>query len=312
MKKRLIVSTLSQFCENSDLPRRLLEESGFEVRENKTGRRIRSEEMSEALKEADGVIAAVEPYEAQLLQSLPQLKCISRCGAGCDAIDLEAARENNIEVMVTRDEIVEPVAQLTIAMMLGLARNFAQHACDFSQGLWKKHTAVLISEWSVGLVGFGKIGRRVADYLRPFGPRLLVTDPYAESESIPEEVTLCDLERLLKESDCVSLHASTNPNDPPLLGRKEFALMKQGGVIVNTARGYMIDHLALEEALFAGRLKGAALDVFDREPYAGRLAKHPSVLLTPHVATLTKKSRIAMEVKAAQNIIDFFDRLERT
>lgn len=303
--------TLSQFCERDERPRRVLCDAGFHVIENKTARRIRKEEMYEALRDADAVLAAVEPYSAELLKQLPKLKCISRCGAGTDAVDLVAAKKYNKTVLATTDEIVEPVAQMAVGMMLALARNFILHKSDFLGGQWKKHTGFLLSEWTIGLIGFGKIGRAVAKYLRPFGPKILVADPYLSQRDMPEEMTLSSLDELLAKADLVSLHASLPPSAGYLLGEKEFSAMKRGSFFVNTARGYLVDEKSLEKMIQSGHLAGAAMDVFEMEPYSGSLTRYPNVLATPHVATLTHASRAAMELRCAQNVVDFFERLER-
>lgn len=311
MSSKTVYVALSQFCEKEDTPRNLLIHNGFRVIENKMGRRIREEEMFAALKGVDAVLAAVEPYTEELLSKLPQLKCISRCGAGVDAIDLEAAKKYGKEVLITREEIVEPVAQMTLGMIFSLARNFIAHKLDFQEGRWKKRTGVLLSEWTMGLIGFGQVGRKVEKYLRPFGPKILVSDPNLSNKDLSPGVERCSLEDLLAQSDLVSLHAASKPSDGPLLGKREFTKMKKGSFFVNTARGYLVDEGALEEAIRSGILAGAALDVFEEEPYHGSLARYPNVLLTPHVSTLTSGSRLAMELKCAQNVVDFFDRLEK-
>ena len=310
MSTKTVYVTLSQFCESDDRPRKILFDAGFDVEENKTGRRIKREEMFEALKNADAVLAAVEPYDAELLAKLPKLKCISRCGAGADAIDAEAAKKYQKEIFVTRDEIVEPVAQMTLGMFFSLARNVVLHKCDFQAGNWKKRTGVLLSEWVIGLVGFGKIGRAVEKYLRPFGPKILVADPCLSNENLGEGVEVCSLQDLLTRSDLVSLHAASKPGDGPILGKSEFSKMKRGSFLVNTARGYMVDEKAMEEAIQSEILAGVALDVFEEEPYTGSLGKYHNVVVTPHVATLTKASRVAMELRCAKNVVDFFERMQ--
>ena len=297
---------LQQWCETTDAPRRALEAAGFTVQRNLLGRRLRPDEMPELLRDADAVLAGVEPYDAALLRRLPRLRCISRCGAGTDAIDVEAARQLGIAVFTTPDEVIEPVAQLTVAMMLGLARNLGLHQADFRAGRWQKQTGALLSEWTIGLVGFGRIGQAVHGYLKPFRPRLLVVDPAYRAEQMPEGVELRDLSELLAASDVVSLHASRPPEAGPLIGRKELAVMKRGSRLVNTARGYLVDDAALFGALTSGHLAGAALDVFEHEPYAGPLARLPQVLCTPHVATLTRASRVAMELRCAQQVVSSF------
>jgi len=306
MARPLVYVSLQQFCEQDDRPRRLLEEAGLEVRVNPLGRRLRREEMTALLRDADGVLAGVEPYDAGILAALPRLHCISRCGAGTDAIDLEAARRRGITIYTTADEVVEPVAQLTVAMILALARNLPVHQSELREGQWVKHTGVLLSEWTIGLVGFGRIGRAVERYLRMFKPRVLVFDPALRQRDLPPAVELRDFPSLLSEADVVSLHAARRPDEGPLLGPGEFAAMKPGGYLVNTARGFLVDEAALLDALQSGRLAGAALDVFQQEPYEGPLSTLPNVLCTPHVATLTKTSRASMEWRSAKNLIQHF------
>jgi D-3-phosphoglycerate dehydrogenase len=305
MARPVVYVTLQEFCAGSDQPRAVLEAAGCDVRQNPLGRRLRRDEMPRLLQDADAVLAGVEPYDAELFAQLPRLRCISRCGAGTDAIDLAAARERGVAVSTTAEEVVEPVAQLTVAMVLALARNVPLHLSDGRQGLWKKRPGRLLSEWTIGLLGFGRIGRRVERYLRAFGPRILVHDPAVRTD-LPDGVVWRDLRSLLAESDAVSLHVTRAKEAGPLLGPQEFALMKPGSVLVNTARGFLVDEAALERALREGRLAGAALDVFAEEPYAGPLAGLPNVLCTPHVASLTRASRAAMELRAAANIVAHF------
>lgn len=306
MARPLIYVSLQQFCEQDDRPRRLLEGAGLEVRVNPLGRRLRREEMTALLRDADGILAGVEPYDSGILDALPRLRCISRCGVGTDAIDLEAARRRGITIYTTTDEVVEPVAQLTMAMILALARHIPQQLAEMRAGQWTKRIGALLSEWTIGLVGFGRIGRAVARYLWPFGPRLLAADPHVDARDLPEGVVLRPLPSLLAESHLVSLHASRRVTEGPLISRAEFALMPRGSYLVNTARGFLVDETVLYEALCSGALAGAALDVFQDEPCTSPLAQLPNVLCTPHIATLTNASRTAMEWRCAYNVVQHF------
>jgi len=303
MARTIVYVALQQFCEADDRPLRLLHEAGFEVRRNALGRRLRKEELVELLAGAEAVLAGVEPYDAEVLARLPQLRCISRCGVGTDAIDLQEARRRGIAVYTTADEVVEPVAQMTVAMMLALARNLPQHGLDAHGGVWKKRSGALLSEWTIGLVGFGRIGRKVAEYLRVFGSRLLVADPALRATDVPAPLELKELAALLAQADLISIHATRPASEGPLIGRKELAMMKQGSYLVNTARGFLMDEAALADALGRDHLAGAALDVFQAEPYTGPLASLPNVLCTPHVATLTRASRAAMEWHCARSVV---------
>lgn len=300
----MVYVTLQQFCERDPRPRNLLREAGFEVRENTLGRRVRREEMPALLRDAHAVLAGVEPYDATLLAMLPNLRCISRCGVGTDAVDLEAARRRGVAVLTTPEEVVEPVAQMTLAMILSLARNLPRHLAEMRDGQWKKRTGALLSEWSIGLVGFGRIGRAVERYLRVFGPRVLVVDPALKAGDVPSTVEWCEFPSLLGAADLISLHASRRLDEGALLGRRELAMMKPGSALVNTARGFLVEEAALYDALRSGHLAAAALDVFEREPYTGPLTTLPQVLCTPHVASLTNRSRAAMELRSAQHIVD--------
>lgn len=309
MKPLVAYVALQQFACDDPMPRQRLIESGFEVRENPFGRRLRGEEMAEVLRDADAVLAGIEPYTASVLAALPKLRCISRCGVGLDSIDLEAAQQRGIAVYRTANEVVDPVAQLTIAMMLALARNLPHHMHDAREGRWVKRTGALLSEWTIGIVGFGRIGQAVVGLLRPFGSRVLIHDPGIDLGSAPSGLRSVPLDALLAEADLVSLHADRAQGAGALLGAAELARMKRGSFLVNTARGHLVDQDALLAALQSGRLTGAALDVFEPEPYTGPLAQLPQVLCTPHVASLTRSSRAAMELRAAQQIVEHFARM---
>lgn len=306
MAGELIYVTLQQFCERDVRPRRLLEEAGFTLRFNTSGRRMVPAQMCDILREVDGVLAGVEPYDEGLLAALPKLRCISRCGVGTDSIDLEAARRRGIAVYNTAAEVIEPVAQMTLAMMLALARHFPAHLTAARQGQWQKQTGVLLSEWVIGLVGFGRIGQAVERLLRPFGPRVVVADPACRAKALPPGVEWRELDALLAEADLVSLHAGRRPQEGPLLGARELTVMKAGSFLVNTARGFLIDEQALYEAVRGGHLAGAALDVYSTEPYTGLLTQLPTVLTTPHVASLTRASRARMEWRCASNVVEHF------
>ena len=308
MSAPTVYIALQQFGEDDARPRRLLAGAGMIVRENTLGRRLRREDLLPQLLDVDAVLAGVEPYDAELLEALPRLRCISRCGTGTDRIDLEAATRRQIRVFTTPDETVDAVAQMAVAMILALARNLPWHVVDAHADRWRKRTGWLMSEWTIGLVGFGRIGRAVERLLRPFGPRVLVADPAVSGADLPKGVELRPLSALLAEADLVSLHAARRREDGPLLARREIDSMKRGGRLVNTARGFLVDETALIEAVVSGQVAAAALDVFEEEPYTSSLTRLPQVLCTPHVATLTRASRTAMELRCAQQVVDFFAR----
>src|SRR5262245_16484153 len=307
MKKTVYIAS-SQFCERDQTPMQKLLDAGFGVRRNSLGRRLKPDEMLPEIGNAEAVIAGLETYDSSILDALSGLRCISRCGVGTDTIDLEAAAKKRIAIFTTPDEVGEAAAQLAVGMIFALARNFPQHASDLRSGLWRKQEGHLLSEWTIGIVGFGRIGRLVDKYLRAFGPRILVVDPAVRQQDVSPDIEVCDLARVLKSSDLLTLHANRRVEEGPLLDRQAFKEMKSGIRIVNTARGYLIDEPALYDALRSGNVAGAALDVYGTEPYGGPLVQMPHVLCTPHVATMTGASRGAMERRAAENVVAFLSR----
>jgi D-3-phosphoglycerate dehydrogenase len=297
---------LQAFAQDDPRPLQVLEQAGFAIRRNTLGRRLRREELAEQLREAVIVLAGLEPYDASVFEAAPALRCISRCGVGTDAIDLEAARRRGVTVLTTPDEVTAPVAQLTVAMILALARRLPTHLDAMRRGVWVRQLGALASEWTVGLVGFGRIGQAVARYLRPFGFRLAAHDPAYGPGDLPADVPWQPLPALLAGADVVSLHAGGRPGAVPLVGARELALMKRGSFLVNTARGFLVDETALAGALASGHLAGAALDVYAEEPYRGPLSRMPQVLCTPHIGSLTRASRAAMELRCAQQAVEWW------
>jgi D-3-phosphoglycerate dehydrogenase len=171
---------------------------------------------------------------------------------------------------------------------------------------WERIGAHLLAGQTVGLIGLGRIGQRVAQLCRAFHARVLAHDPLSDATQAQSlEVKLVSREQLLREADIISLHASRNAEQPVLIGNAELAVMKRGAVLVNLARGEMVDESALVEALRSGQLAGAGLDVFGTEPYLGPLCDFEQVILTPHSATLTVETRAAMELQCVENALQF-------
>jgi D-3-phosphoglycerate dehydrogenase len=249
-------------------------------------------------------IAGVEPYDAPSLEQLPLIKCISRCGAGVDAIDLKIAKQKNIAVLNTPDAPTEAVAELALTMMLTLSRNITKQVRAVKE--WKRLDAHLLAGKRVGIVGLGRIGKRVIELLKPFHVSVVVNDPYADSSwAAANGITLVKLDELLSTCDIVSLHAAKSVEHPLVLGHEQLTKMKQGAMLINLARGNMVDETALYAALKSGHLWGAGLDVYSQEPYHDVLCELDNVVLTPHSATLTMETRVAMEVECVEKGIRF-------
>ncbi len=304
----LILVSLSTFAAVDKAPLSMLEQSAYTFRIHGSGKRITSYEILEEAVEATVIVAGVESYDADTLASLPKLRCISRCGVGVDSIDLDVARGREIVVLNTPDLPGEAVAELAITMFLSLSRNLRAQANLMGERRWERLSAHLLARRTVGLIGLGRIGRRVAELSGAFGARIIAFDPRGDlrvAEALG--VKLVDKDELLAQADIVSLHASGGSSEPVLIGAPELAAMKRGALLVNLARGGMVDESALVDALQAGQLAGAGLDVFGEEPYAGPLCDFEQVILTPHSATYTLETRSAMESQSVENALAFLN-----
>lgn len=302
----LIFVALSTFAENGKMPLHRLEAAGYPLRIHSTGKRITAEELLRDGPDAVVILAGVEPYDSLMLAQLPELRCISRCGVGVDAIDLSAAKQRGITVANTPGIPTEAVAELALAMFLSLSRNLHPQVNLMQNRQWERKKAHLLAGLTVGLIGLGRIGQRVAELCAAFNTRVLAYDPIVGA-SIARGLgaELVSMDELLSKADIVSLHASKSAGKNVIIGKDQMALMKQGAILVNLARGEMVDENALVEALRAGKLAGAGLDVFGTEPYQGPLCDFDQVILTPHSATLTVETRVAMEMQCVENALDF-------
>ncbi|MEQ8330636.1 MAG: phosphoglycerate dehydrogenase [Longimicrobiales bacterium] len=301
-----IYISLSTFCEYDDTPRQILEESGIPYSLNTTGVRATPDQVLREAADATVIVASVEPYEADLLARLPKLRCISRCGVGVDAIDLAAAEARGVAVRNTPDAPSQAVAELAVTFLLALSRSLIEQDAHLKKREWVRLETHLLSGRTVGIVGFGRIGQRVATLLNAFGMRVLASDPAVSPEQAKAAgAELVALEALLDRADMVTVHASTPEGGAPILGRDELARLKPGAFVANLARGGMVDEAALLEGLESGRIGGAGLDVFSEEPYDGPLLDAPRVILSPHSATRAAETRIRMEIECVQNAVDF-------
>lgn len=304
----LIYIALSTFAVDDRRPLDLLEASGYPYRIHSTGKRITIAELLRDGKDAAVILAGVEPYSSETLAQLPALRCISRCGVGVDAIDLEAARQRGVAVANTPGIPIDAVAELALVMFLALSRNLHLQANLMQARKWERVTAHLLAGRTVGLIGLGNIGRRVAQLCIALNAKVLAYDPLADAVVANGlGISLVAKEQLLRDADIVSLHASKSAGQSVLIGAAELSVMKRGAVLVNLARGDMVDEAALVNALNSGQLSGAGLDVFGAEPYTGTLCDFEQVILTPHSATNTIETRSAMELQCVENALQFLE-----
>lgn len=270
---------------------------------NETGSRLTREELCKVLEGAWGVIAGTEPFDKGVLDSARTLRVISRVGVGTDSIDLQTARERGIAVYTTSAATIQPVAEHTIALILCVLKNIVGYADAIRHGDYKVKSTSLLSGKTVGIIGLGRIGFRVGEMLSCLGCRIVFWDPYLVRSVPPEWKNTGTITDLLSVADIISLHAPSQRNNEPLITRQEFNQCRNGVVLINTARGSLVDETALTEALQTGKVAGAGLDVTNTEPYSGPLSEFSQVIMTPHVASNTLESRSAMEEEAVNNLI---------
>jgi phosphoglycerate dehydrogenase-like enzyme len=286
----------------------LLREAGLSVDlQPKDGARSPSE-LIEVVKGAIAAIVSTDPFDASVFAAAPELRTISRVGVGTDSIDLEAATEARVAVTVTPGANEQTTADHTLALMLAAIRRITEHDASVRRGRWDRAgelTAWELNGKTVGLVGYGRIGKAVGQRLRGFNVRLLATDPALEALDGPE---LVPLDELLGRADIVSLHAPLTEETRGMLDGKRLALMPEQAILVNTARGPLVDEAALIEALEKRSIRAAALDVFADEPPAdSRLLRLDNVVASPHIGGLSDRSIAEMTRRATQNVLDVLD-----
>lgn len=289
----------SSFSEIDKSPLDKLSNAGYRIINNPYKRKLARAEVKELLSsDVCGIIAGLEPLDREVIQGT-RLKVISRVGSGLSNVDLEFCKEQGITVCSTPNGPTEAVAELTLGALLGMLRMIPQMNSELHQGKWEKRIGTQLQGKTVAVVGYGRIGRRVAELLRPFGVRLIAVDPKTDVSSLTDERFL-PLQEALPLADVVTLHSS---GEACLLGEKEIALMKQGVFILNVARGGVVSEDALADGVRGGKIAGAWLDTFVKEPYRGVFENLPQVILTPHVGSYTTECRVSMEKEAVENFL---------
>jgi D-3-phosphoglycerate dehydrogenase len=300
MARRIAIGP-SAFAEEDKTPLELLEQAGCEVIPNPFGRRLTESETIEHLTGVEGLIAGLEPLNRKVLSSARQLKALARVGIGVANVDFDAAREFGIKVSNTPDGPAHAVAELTVTCMLALSRHLVSVNAALHSGEWKKTLGNGLLGATVLLIGFGRIGRKTAEMLVPFGAEIVIHDPFVKEASLPTAVRrVSTLEDGLRQADVVSLHAS---GMECILDARSFAAMRDGVCLLNSARGELVDEEALVAALDSGKVGGAWFDAFWQEPYKGRLLHYDQVLMTPHLGTYTRQCRRDMELAATKNLL---------
>lgn len=302
-----VLITTVPFANMNRLPLELLEGASVDYVINPLGRKLIEDELAEMAVDVDVIIAGTEPITKKVMEKAKNLKLISRVGIGLDSVDLVAAKSRGIAVSYTPDAPAPAVAELTIGLLLSLLRSIHISNSELHKGIWHRHFGRRIPEVTIGIIGAGRIGSRVIRRLSAFGsPRVLVNDINPQAEISPAlKLEWVDKETIFKEADVISVHTPLTRQTVDLISDKEIALMKKGVLLINVARGGIINEKALEMGLKSGDIGGAAIDVFNQEPYLGELANIDECILTAHMGSMSLDCRVRMEIEATEEVLRF-------
>lgn len=261
------------------------------------------------LENADAIVLRTQTLSRELVGKAPRLKMVSRHGVGYDAVDVEALDERQIPLAIVGDVNSATVAEHAMALMLAACRKLLEQDSAMRVSDWERrniHDSAELLGKTLLIIGYGKIGRRLAGLAEAFGMKVTAHDPFVQAGDFGSAAPVDSLASGLRNADVVSIHAPKS--DKPLIGAKELEMMKPGAVLINTSRGGAVDEGALAQALEAGAIGGAGIDVFETEPPGptNPLLSCKNAVLTPHTAALTRECARRMGIVSVQNALDFF------
>lgn len=296
-----VVATARAFCASDGPHQAILRDAGMDL-VLAAGTAPRSAaELAPLAADADALLLGLDHCDASVFTAAPRLKVVSRFGTGVDRVDLDAARRHGVTVTNTPGANTVAVAELTLGLLLALARDLPNAIATARAGEWRRRAGWELAGKTLGLVGLGRIGRAVAERAAVFGMRVIGHDPYAPDVRGVERVELDDL---WPDADVVSLHLGLDADTRNLIDAGVLARMKPGAALLNTSRGGLIDEAALAEALRSGHLASAAADAFDHEPPVGSpLLEMPNFIPTPHLGAATREAARRMGEAAARNVV---------
>ena len=302
--KILVTPTSFQKSQN-DEARAKLEAYADEVVYNDFGRPLEPKEVAEFLKGADGYIAGLDYITEEALQNADSLKVISRYGAGVDRVDLGAAKAKGITVTNTPGTNSTAVCELAFGLMLSLARAIPRLDAAVKNCEWPRNNGIELCGKTLGIVGFGAIGKKLAIRAKAFEMNVIAFDPFFDdSFAIEHGIIKAQIDDVISNSDFISLHVPLNEKTRHMIDEDRIATMKQGAFVINTARGGLIDEAAAAKALESGKLGGVALDAFEIEPpVSSPLFGLKNVIMTPHTGAHTNEAISGMGMMSVENLI---------
>ena len=287
MKILVTVTNYSKYCQAG---KRILQDAGCEIIENTSGRPFTAEELEELVGDVDGAIAGADVWSEQIFRAALKMKVLVRFGVGVDNFDLEAAKKYGITVCNCPGINTTAVAEQAVALILGLTRQIVWLNKETKEGKWPRIMMHELKSCTVGILGFGSIGRNICEKLKVFSPVLIAYDKYVdEKEAERLGVEMVSFEEVLKRSDVISVNLPAVPETIGIINSQNITKMKNGVYLVNTARGSLVKEKDVAEAIRTGKIAGFATDVYAREPITREnpLLSSDRVIMTPHTSAET-------------------------
>jgi len=305
MSKVLI--TTVPFGERNRLPLDLLEHNNIDYTINPLNKKLTEEEVIEMVADFDVIIAGTESITKKVFNNASNLKMISRVGIGLDSVDLLEAKKQSVTVSYTPDAPAPAVAELTIGLMLTLLRSVQLSNMEMHNGKWHRFFGRRLSEVTIGIIGIGRIGAGVLQHLQGFGsPKILVNDiSYDNNLDKKFNIEWLDKETIYQRADVITIHTPLTAQTKDMIKKEQLLSMKEDAIIINTARGGIINEQDLYEVMQDGHLSGAAIDVFNFEPYNGKLKEISRCILTAHMGSMSVDCRTRMEIEATEEAVRF-------
>jgi len=302
-----VLITTVPFGKNNRFPLDLLENAGIEYLVNPHNKKLTENQLSELIGDFEVLIAGTEQITDKVMSQAPKLKLISRVGIGLDSVDLNAAKKRGIKISYTPDAPAPAVAELTLSMILTLLRSVHVSNLQMHHGNWERIFGRRLTDVTVGIIGVGRIGTHLLRCMSGFGKINILANDIMPNNQLNRDFNLewVTKDQIYKESDIISLHLPLTFLTRNMICREHLLQMKKGAFVINTSRGGIINEDDLYKAMEEGHLGGAAIDVFENEPYTGKLIEIDRCLLTAHMGSMSIDCRSQMEIEATEEAVRF-------
>ncbi len=303
---KVLVTTVP-FGDKNRRPLEILENNNIDYLINPLNKKLTEGELLEMVSDFDIVIAGTEKITTKVIDAASNLKMISRVGIGLDSVDLLYAKQKGIVVSYTPDAPAPAVAELTIGFMLSLLRSVQLSNANMHNGKWHRFFGKRLAEVTIGIIGVGRIGKGVLRHLTGFGlPKILLNDvEICKNIGQNQNIEWVDKKTIYKEADIITIHTPLTIQTKNMIRKEHLLSMKKDAMIINTARGGIVNEEDLYQVMCKGHLSGAAIDVFDFEPYSGKLRDIENCILTAHMGSMSIDCRTRMEIEATEEVIRF-------